>query len=124
MSYELAQKIIAYYGYINPEREDRLYWEDPGNIIFWVPSIPDYGPHTKLTIASAVMDAGLGGIFPMNDGMVPVESGRLDYFDLYASRELFDFDHAEMKGDDLNPTDIKYYQLFDLLEDDLNSLVF
>ena len=110
------QQIIAYYGYIDPNRQDRVYWEDPAIIWFWMPSIISYGPHTKLTIASAVMDAGLSEYFPLNDGMVPSQSGSLADHASVTKREFFDYDHLDMKDDKGSN------ELFKQLKDDLLAL--
>jgi parallel beta-helix repeat protein len=119
LSSEMAQKIIAYYGYINPSRSDRVYWENPGWIIFWLPSIPDYGPHTKLTIASAAMDAGLSERFPLNDGMVPSQSGSLSDRADVLKREFVDYDHLDMKDGKV----INYSNpLFDSVKQDLKAI--
>jgi pimeloyl-ACP methyl ester carboxylesterase len=117
LTLDQEQKIIAYYGYIDPDREDRLFWEVPGNIIFWLPwIITDAGPHTKLIIASAVMDAGLSEIFPLNDGMVPTQSGSFEGRSLDMKRPFFDHDHLDMK--DGKPGSV----LFDTLKTDLVNI--
>ncbi len=59
-----------------------------------------------------------------NDGMVPISSSFFYGHIIDHHHLLTDFDHAEMKGDDLNPTTTKqkYNQLFGQLSKDLNSL--
>ncbi len=117
---EIAQRIIAYYGYINPYRADRIYWEYPDQILLFLPSIYSYNDHTKLTIASAIMDAGLSELFPFNDGMVPVGSASFGDRASIVRREFFDHDHLDMK--DGKQFDFEL-PLFNTLEDDLLNLV-
>jgi len=103
---EMANKIIAYFGYIDPQRPDRVKYEklpimlkimQPSeNCYFVLPEVACYDDHQKLTVASALMNAGLKRLFPKNDGMVPAQSGKLEGKQLRKVVECFDYDHLDM----------------------------
>jgi pimeloyl-ACP methyl ester carboxylesterase len=131
---EMANKIIAYYGYIDPQRTDRKRYEalpylkkiiKPSVKCFlYLPEVACYNDHQKLTVASAIMNAGLKRAFPKNDGMVPVQSGELEGKTLRKVIECFDHDHLDMllKLSDKNKKCSNGKSLFQYVKDDLFGL--
>jgi hypothetical protein len=121
---EDAARIITYYGYIDPDGEDRLYWENPFQIVSSVLYIKLFADdHTKLTIASAIMDAGLSEKFPLNDGMVPIQSAAFDGHSVAKQVECPGHDHLDMKEYSFTKECSNNKTLFSSLTDDLLNLV-
>lgn len=94
-----ADKIIAYSGYLDPYSELWLEWSNPETLLNGnFADLKDIAPHEGLTVASAVMGAGLlNYYFYLNDGMVPFQSASFsDRMDI-KRRLFFGYDHLDMK---------------------------
>ncbi len=117
------QKIIAYGGILPATTPDR-----PASISDFteecIQKALSLDEHEKLRCASVLLYEAMSdpSEYGENDGMVPISSSFFYGHDVDHHHQLTDFDHGEMKGDDLQPGSEKYTQLFDLVEQDLTSI--
>ena len=116
-------KIIAYGGTLPLDAPDR-----PANpSAFLENCIVTLGikdDHRWLRCASVLLYEALNdpSEYGQNDGMVPVSSSLAYGHDIDHHHLLEDFDHGEMKGDGLTPSDARFDQLYGPLVEDLTSI--
>ncbi len=120
-------RIIAYYGYIDPSESYRSYLSDPvlgpSRILAGIDIIIGDN-HTSLIAASAIMDAGLSYNYPFNDGLVVDSSGRFVGHSVNLRHGpiddglFFGYDHIHMKDGLVEDGSIP---LFETLANDLNT---
>jgi hypothetical protein len=116
---DLAQKIIAYSGYMDALTPCRQRWDDPYIISAKFALIPFKTDHAKLCIGGAIMDTGLDYRFPSNDGMVPLSSGRLNGHKVAKRVTCPAHDHLHMLAGNGSKTCSTNKTLFNSLRDDL-----
>lgn len=124
------KKVIAYYGYINPDDPYRSYlsdwYEGAGRISSILKPIANFpyetvfNYHLGLIASSVVMDIGLSHAFPLNDGMVPVLSGSFYGHDVGGRRVFVGYDHLDMKDGKVDKSG--RVPLFESLTNDLLDL--
>lgn len=124
------EKIIAYYGYIDPQDPYRLYlsdwYEGAGRItgilhpIIHFPYATVFNYHLGLIASNVLMDIGLSHAFPLNDGLVPVLSGSFYGYPVGGRRIFIGYDHLDMKDGKVDQ--FGEIPLFQSIENDLLDL--
>ncbi|RJO62141.1 PKD domain-containing protein, partial [candidate division WS5 bacterium] len=117
-------KIIAYGGILpadDPDRPD-LFTFNIKCPLSLINGEHDFYLCTSVLLYEAMQEPWEYG---ENDGLVPILSSLYDGQLIDHHHLLEDFDHTQMKGGNLYPApSSKYYELFNPLSDDLNSIVF
>jgi PKD repeat protein/pimeloyl-ACP methyl ester carboxylesterase len=124
------EKIIAYYGYIDPEDPYRLYlsdWYEGASRITGIltpiisfPYATVFNYHLGLIASNVLMDMGLSHTFPLNDGLVPVLSGSFYGYQIGGRRMFIGYDHLDMKDGKIDK--FGEIPLFESIENDLLDL--